>query len=263
MRIIAHDLALIHRDHAPTHRIDHHLVVRREQDRGAEIVDALQNFDNIVRIDGIEIAGRLIGDQHIGLIDERARNRNALLLAAGEFMGKTPYFFSQADEIEDVWHIGLYIFIALPRHFERKGDIFVHIFGGKQTEILKHGANIATKLQKILRGELLDLVFAKIHGALGGKYFRKQHFEQRRLPRARVPHNRHKLPRFDTERYCFDGGRTSLKIDFRDVVEIDHDSDTGDYTARVEAARGSVSATGAHHSLVPPSAAASSFFVCS
>src|SRR3989344_1850813 len=124
MRIVADDFALIHHDDAPTDRIDDRFIVRRKQHGGTQIIDTLQDLDDIMRIDGIEIAGGLIGDQDIGLIDERARYSHALLLAAGEFMGKTPNLFAESHKIKNMWHVGLDVFVALPRHLEREGTDF-------------------------------------------------------------------------------------------------------------------------------------------
>src|SRR3989344_988002 len=105
MRSVADDFALIHHDDAPTDRIHDRFIVRRKQHGGAQIIDTLEDFNDIMRIHGIEIARRLIGDQDIGLIDERARYSNALLLAAGKFMGETPNLFAESHEIEDMWHV--------------------------------------------------------------------------------------------------------------------------------------------------------------
>jgi len=77
LHLVAHDPALIHRDHASADRIDDTLVVRRENDGSAEVVDLFQYFDDIVRVDRVEVAGRLIRDQNIGLIDDGARVRPA------------------------------------------------------------------------------------------------------------------------------------------------------------------------------------------
>ncbi len=49
---------------------------------------------------GIEIAGRLVGQQQAGLVDQRARDRDALLLAAGELPRRVALAVAQAQQRE-------------------------------------------------------------------------------------------------------------------------------------------------------------------
>ena len=46
----------------------------------------------------VEIAGRFVGQQHLRLVDERARNRHALLLAAGKLAGMMILAAGEADD---------------------------------------------------------------------------------------------------------------------------------------------------------------------
>src|SRR3989344_4579704 len=66
--IVAHDTALIHHDDAPADRIHNDLVVRREKDGRAEVVDLFEYLDDIVCVDRIEIARRFVGDQNVRLV---------------------------------------------------------------------------------------------------------------------------------------------------------------------------------------------------
>ena len=60
-------------------------IVRDEHDRrAAPAIDVDQEVDDLVAGAGVEIAGRLVGEQDRRLVGQRPRDRHALLLAAGE-----------------------------------------------------------------------------------------------------------------------------------------------------------------------------------
>ena len=47
-------------------------------------IELADDLHDLVRGPRVEIAGRLVGQQQLGGVDQRARDRDALLLAAGE-----------------------------------------------------------------------------------------------------------------------------------------------------------------------------------
>ena len=84
--LVADELALLERDHALAHLVDHLAVVRDHEDRRAGAVDAVEELhdpDGGVRV---EVPGRLVADEERRVVDDRARDRDALLLAAGELV---------------------------------------------------------------------------------------------------------------------------------------------------------------------------------
>src|SRR3954447_5213538 len=80
--VVAHEAAALERDHAAAHLVDHLAVVRRHHDRRAGAVDAVEQLHDPDRGVGIEVARRLVADQKRRVVDDRARDRDALLLAA-------------------------------------------------------------------------------------------------------------------------------------------------------------------------------------
>ena len=85
--LVADDAAVGELDHAAAHLVDHRHVVGGDHDRRAGAVDAVEQLHDPDRGLGIEVAGRLVGQQQRRVVDERARDRDALLLAAGELVG--------------------------------------------------------------------------------------------------------------------------------------------------------------------------------
>jgi hypothetical protein len=53
---------------------------------------------------GVEVAGRLIGYQNLGLADNGPGDRHPLALTAGQFQRVVIFFTLQADYIKDFWH---------------------------------------------------------------------------------------------------------------------------------------------------------------
>ncbi len=63
---------------ADRRRMGHH------QNRVPAVVQLVQQFEHDVLVGFVEIAGGLVGQNQLGLIDQRARDGHALLLAAGK-----------------------------------------------------------------------------------------------------------------------------------------------------------------------------------
>src|SRR5437870_3238050 len=64
------------------------LLVRDHDDRDAALVELLKNRHDLDAGSAIEISGGFIRQQYLGLVDQRARNRDALLLTAGKLTRK-------------------------------------------------------------------------------------------------------------------------------------------------------------------------------
>src|SRR5690242_8432767 len=80
--VVSRDLPRIDGDHAPAEHVDDLAVVRRHHHRGAARVDAQEQLHDLPRRCGVEVAGRLIRDDEPRRMHQRARDGDALLLAA-------------------------------------------------------------------------------------------------------------------------------------------------------------------------------------
>src|SRR3989344_2238286 len=148
-------------------------------------------------------------------------------------MRKTPYFVGEPHEFEHVRHICLNVLVALPRHLERKGDVFVDIFGREKAEVLKNGADIAPQLQKLLPREVVYLARAEIHRPFGRHHFREQHLEKRGFAGSGVTDNGDELSGLDIEDDVGDRRRRTIKVYLRHFVEVNHNNG-GHYTSSAE-----------------------------
>ena len=62
--------------------------MRDHDDRLLELaVELLEQVEDLAGGGAVEVAGRLVGDEQVGVGDDRPGDRDALLLAAGELAG--------------------------------------------------------------------------------------------------------------------------------------------------------------------------------
>ncbi len=97
-RALLRDRALVHHDDAVGHRHRLRLVVRHVDDGQREAL--LQLADLLAHLPAqarVEVGQRLVEQQHRRLEHQRARHRDALLLAAGELRGQARVEAGQAD----------------------------------------------------------------------------------------------------------------------------------------------------------------------
>ena len=62
----------------------HDRIVRHHHNRSSLLMEISQLLENDFLVLGIEVSGRLIGQNDAGIVDQRAGNADSLLLAAGE-----------------------------------------------------------------------------------------------------------------------------------------------------------------------------------
>ena len=94
------DLARTHAQHAVAHVTDGCVVRDQEHGRTQLVVDLLQDGkDQDARL-RVERAGRLVAQKNSRSFGHRARDGDALLLAAGELGGEVVGAAAQADEVD-------------------------------------------------------------------------------------------------------------------------------------------------------------------
>src|SRR5882724_4673839 len=85
--MIIHDRAVAH--HYVTLCVGGDVLLVRDHDDGdAVLIELLENGHDLNAGSAVEIAGRFICQQYLWIIDQRARDRDALLLTAGELARK-------------------------------------------------------------------------------------------------------------------------------------------------------------------------------
>ena len=95
----------------------------------------------------VEVAGRLVGEQHQRPVDERAGDRDALLLTAGELVGHAGRLAVEADQLEHLGHDPLDRRRGLADHLEGEGDVLGHRLVRQQPEVLEDAADLPPQLR--------------------------------------------------------------------------------------------------------------------
>ena len=150
--LVADQAALLERDHAAAHLVDHLAVVGDDEHRGAGAVDPVEQLHDPDRGHRVEVAGRLVGEQQRRVVDEGAGDRDALLLAAGELVGVVVDLRLQADEAQDLGHLAADLRARLADHLQRVGDVVVDGAVGQQLEVLEHGPDPAAQVRRAVVG---------------------------------------------------------------------------------------------------------------
>ena len=119
---------------------------------------------------GVEVPGRLIGQQDGGPVDQRAGDGNALALAAGELVGFVMNAVSQADLGE---RLERDLAALVRRHAgvnERQFDVVQRVGARQQVERLKHEPDLAiADFGQLVVVHLADVGAVQLVAAGGGR----------------------------------------------------------------------------------------------
>src|SRR5262249_35500994 len=149
--------------------------------------------------------------QHLRLVDERARQGHALLLAARELARLAAPHSPEADDLQHLLDAPLQRVAphALAPKAER--DVLVHGEVREERVRLEHGVDVA-----LVRRQPADLAFAEVDLAPARLLEAADHPQRRRLAAARRPEQREEAAALDLE---------TEVVDRDDVVELLRDVD--------------------------------------
>ena len=219
--LVADHAALAQLDHAPAHLVDHLLVVGRDDDGRAGAVDPVDQLHDPDRRLGVEVAGRLVAEQQRRVVDERARDRDALLLAARQLVGVVVQLGRQADQAQDVRHLAADRLAVLADHLERVRDVRVDRAVRQQLEVLEDDADVAAQLRHLAAAHLGQRVAGDRDVALGRLELLHQQADAGRLAAAGRADDEDELAAADLQRDAVERD-VPAGVDLRDVVELDY-----------------------------------------
>ena len=156
-------------------------------DKGAAILarEAEQQVDDGCSSGGIQIARRLVGKEDAGVIDQRAGNGDALLLAAAELGGKVIETAREADAVEQVAGLGFASLIPGAAEHGGEKDIFQGGQFGQQEVGLEdktHPAIAQISLLVAAKGE--ELFSLELDRACARTFQARKDVEQGRFSRT-------------------------------------------------------------------------------
>ena len=77
--------------------------MRHHDDRDAFVVEPLENLHHLDAGPAVEIPGRLVGEDHVRIVDQRSRDGNALLLASGKLARRVIAASLKAHRSQDLF----------------------------------------------------------------------------------------------------------------------------------------------------------------
>ena len=155
--VIAHHFPPVNGDNALADSINHALVVSRDDDGRAELVYFLQYFHHLIGIDGVEVPCRLIGDDEVRLIDNRAADADALFLAARELVGEMSGLIGEIYQFKDVGHVARNLVVGAAHGLHREGDVLIGGLIGDETEVLEDHTDSATIMIECRVRQVVDV----------------------------------------------------------------------------------------------------------
>ncbi len=143
-RSFLHHAALVHHGDPVGNRHRLFLIVCHvyggDRQPALQVSNLLSHLDAQLRI---EVGQRLIEQQHAWLDDDRARQRDALLLAARELSRKLLLVSGKADQREHVADALSDHVVAPSAHTQAVGNVLEHRKVRKKRVILEYEANVA------------------------------------------------------------------------------------------------------------------------
>ena len=148
--------------------LDHEGIVRGSNDGDAGGGDVAQELEDLGTGGGIEFTRRFVGDQQWRLVAERAGDGDALLLAAGEFVGSVVGTRAEADEVQQF--VGAAVTFAKANTGDAEREF--NVLGGgeerEQAEGLEDEADlVATQLGHLRIAVAGDVSAVDRDGAMG------------------------------------------------------------------------------------------------
>ena len=113
-------------------------IVRDHDDGASLLVEFAQQAQNNFFVYGIEVAGGLVSEHDFRIVDERARDANALLLASRKLRWQVLGAIFESDAIEGFER---FFFIGHAVEVLREHDIFNGGEIGNHVELLKYEAD--------------------------------------------------------------------------------------------------------------------------
>src|SRR6478609_45178 len=140
-------------------------IVGGDDDGGARLVELDEQPQQAAAERRIDAAGRLVGQQQLRPGDHGARDRRALLLAAGQDRRQRVHALAEPDPFQEVDDLLAIARFAAAHHAERQRDVLIGRHVVEQAEILEHDANALAQVCDLILAELRDVVTEQIDEA--------------------------------------------------------------------------------------------------
>jgi hypothetical protein len=165
---------------------------------------------------GVQVGHRLVEQEHVRVLDERAAQRDTLLLAAGEFGGHLLQLFGDLEGLGGLVDGGVALGLGDAGDFQPVGDVLPHGHVGVERDGLEHHRGVA-----VLWAHLGHVAVAEVDRARGGRLQPGDHPQRGGLPAARGADDGRERALGNLQREVVDGhvGRAGGVVLLANVVE--------------------------------------------
>ena len=173
-------------------------IVRDHDDGAPLLVEFAQQAQDDFFVHGVEIAGGLVGQNNLWIVDQGARNADALLLASGELRRQVTGAVFEAHAVE---RFERFFFVGHAVEVLREHDVLNRGEIGNHVKLLKDKADgFGANVIEIGGAEAGDVLSVKPDFASGGAVEASDEIDHGALAGTRGPHHRDPLAGRNGER---------------------------------------------------------------
>src|SRR6185436_3354808 len=202
----------------------HGHVVRDDDDRRAEAgVQVADQRKNLLAGARVEVAGRFVGEQDRRIDRQRARDRDALPLAAGELVGQMMQAVFELDQREQLARAFVDLLPRPAAQVQRQPHVLQRAQRRQQVEELEDEADlVAADAGQLVVAEAGERLAVDAHLAGGRAIEPADQVQQRRFAGARRSNDRDHLAARDGEGDAVERDDVAFAAELaRDLVELD------------------------------------------
>src|SRR5580692_4066389 len=160
-------------------------IVGGDDHRRARLVELDEQPQQALTEIGIDVSRWFVGEQQLRPRDHRARDRGALLLAAGEDRRQRAHAVTEPDPLQELDYFRPVLGLVLADDAQRQRHVLVGGHVVEQAEILEHQADAAAQRGAAVLGERRRILVEHGDQAAGRLERQEQHPQQRGLAGAR------------------------------------------------------------------------------
>src|SRR5436190_2381433 len=216
-----HDAAVIERQRAAPDAANELAVVRGDQHGRAPRVDLAEQVHDLEREVRIEVAGRLVGEDDHRIVDERARDRDPLLLAAGELHRIRVHPVLQPDPLQHLEGPALLLRRRHAEHARHERHVVEHGLVRQQLEVLEDEAEGPAIGLHLPHRQLGQVALPDDEPAFRWNLLAQQQPQQRRLAGAARPGQEDELSLVDAQGQLADG-IDAAAVHLGNLLRFDH-----------------------------------------
>jgi hypothetical protein len=198
-------------------------IVGDDHERDATGVQRLEQRHDLESGAAVERAGRFVGEDGAGFVDQRARDRDALLLAAGEFQRRVVEPRAEAERVQHGGCAPPPFAARDPGIDEGQGDVLHRRGARQQVEGLEDEAELAVAHRRARVGiEAGDVLAVEAIAPARRLVEQTEQVHEGRFARSRRAHDGDELAMADRHADTVEGAqrRAAHRVDAREILDL-------------------------------------------